>query len=376
MVGGAGRAGAEGAVVLVLGTSAGGVGRHVAELSAGLAARGVAVHVAAPAATLRTFGFAAATAPVEVGASLDPVRDARAALRLRRALRAPSAAGAVVHAHGVRAGLVAALAVRALRPRPALVVTLHNAVLGSGARARLGRAVQDAVCRCADAVLAVSGDLLQQARAAGAHRAQRALVPAPPLPPGRAVLPPGEPVVLVVARLAPQKGLDVLLDAVALLRRPVRVLVAGDGPLRERLAARVAAQELPVHLLGARGDVPDLLASADVVVSASTWEGQPVFVQEALRAGVPVVATDAGGTAEVTGDAAVLVPVGDAAALAAALERLLADPALRRERGAAARGRAAALPTAADALEQVLAEHAAARRAAARRASGGARGVG
>ncbi|WP_432571153.1 glycosyltransferase family 4 protein [Kineococcus sp. SYSU DK005] len=371
-----GRDGERGPVVLVLGTSAGGVGRHVAQLCEGLAGRGHVVHVAAPAQTLRRFAFAAATTAVEVGASLDPVRDARAALRLRTALRAPSARGAVVHAHGVRAGLVAALAVRSLRPRPPLVVTLHNAVLGAGARARLGRAVQDAVCRAADVVLAVSGDLLQQARAAGARRAVRALVPAPVLPPGEPVLPPGEPVVLAVARLAPQKGLDVLLDAAVLLRRPARVVVAGDGPLRAALAARVAAEGLPVRLLGARDDVPGLLASADVAVSASTWEGQPVFLQEALRAGVPVVATDAGGTAEVTGTAALLVPVGDAAALAAALDALLADPDLRARRAALARERAARLPVAADALAQVVREHRRARDARRRRATAGVPGVG
>ncbi|WP_432483260.1 glycosyltransferase family 4 protein [Kineococcus esterisolvens] len=353
-----------GAVVFVLATSAGGVGRHVAELCAGLASEGVRVHVAAPRDTLDRFAFAAATTAVPIGASLDPVRDLGAARALRRALRAPSARGAVVHAHGVRAGLVAALAVRSLRPRPGLVVTLHNAVLGGGARARLGRAVQDAVCRAADAVLAVSQDLVGQARAAGARRVERALVPAPVLRPGEPVLPPGEPVVLAVARLAPQKGLDVLLEAAGLLRQPARVLVAGDGPLRPALAGRIAARALPVRLLGSRDDVPDLLASADVAVSASTWEGQPVFLQEALRAGVPVVATDAGGTAEVTGPAADLVPVGDAAALAAALDALLADPGLRRERAGRARERAAELPRAADALAQVAAVHASARRLA------------
>ncbi|WP_432535865.1 glycosyltransferase family 4 protein [Kineococcus arenarius] len=353
-----------GAVVFVLATSAGGVGRHVAELCSGLSARGAAVHVAAPAETLSRFSFDAATTPVGIGASLHPLRDLRAAARLRRALLAPAARGAVVHAHGVRAALVASLAVRTLRPRPGLVVTLHNAVLGSGGRARLGRAVQDAVCRCADVVLAVSQDLLEQARSAGARRVRRALVPAPVLRPGAPVLPPGDPVVLVVARLAPQKGLGVLLDAVGLLRHRARVLVAGDGPLRAVLAERVEARGLPLVLLGARDDVPDLLASADVAVSASEWEGQPVFLQEALRAGVPVVATDAGGTAEVTGAAADLVPVGDAAALAAAVDALLADPQLREERRARSRERARQLPGAADALAQVLAEHGAARCAA------------
>lgn len=346
-------------VVFVLGSSAGGVGRHVEQLCAGLTGDGVDVRVAAPAQTLRHFAFGVPTTTVEIGASLDPVRDVRAAATLRAALRDPGLRGVVVHAHGVRAGLVATAAVRTLRPRPPLVVTLHNAVLGGGPRVRLGRAVQDLVARSADQVLGVSGDLVEAARRAGARHADRALVPAPVRPAGRAPTPRGEvPVALVVARLAPQKGLGTLLDAVALLRRPVRVLVAGDGPLRPELAARVADEHLPVELLGARSDVPDLLAAADLVVSASRWEGQPVFVQEALRAGVAVVATDAGGTREVTGTAADLVPVGDAAALAAAVEALLADPGRRARRGADARARAAELPTGADALAQVAAVHA------------------
>jgi glycosyltransferase involved in cell wall biosynthesis len=348
-------------VVFVLGSSAGGVGRHVEELCAGLAASGVDVRVAAPAQTLDRFAFGVPTTAVEIGASLDPARDLRAARGLRRILREPALRGAVVHAHGVRAGLVATAAVRTLRPRPPLVVTLHNAVLGSGPRVRLGRAVQDLVVRAADHVLAVSGDLVEAARRAGARDVARALVPAPLRPPGTAVLRGEVPVALVVARLAPQKGLPALLDAVALLHRPVRVLVAGAGPLQDELAARIAREQLPVDLLGARRDVPDLLARADLVVSASVWEGQPVFLQEALRAGVPVVATDAGGTREVTGTAADLVPVGDAAALAAAVDALLADPGLRRRRGADALARAGELPTAADALAQVSAVHARAR---------------
>ena len=358
-----------GPVVFVIGSSAGGVGRHVVQLCGGLSAAGHEVLVAGPAETLRRFGFAhrpgVVTRAVEIGAALHPVRDLRAAATLRRTLRARRAASPVVHAHGVRAGLVAVLAVRSLPARPPLVVTLHNAVLGRGARVRLGRSVQGLVCRGADAVLAVSGDLVAQARRVGAARAVRALVPAPPLPAGdadrvRRELGEG-PSVLVVARLAPQKGLDVLLDAAALLRAPAQVLVAGDGPLRERLAARIVRESLPVRLLGARDDVADLLAAADVAASASSWEGQPVFVQEALRAGVPVVATDAGGTAEVTGAAAELVAVGDAPALAAALDALLLDPQERRAAARRARARAAELPTAEQALAQVVAEHAAAR---------------
>ena len=345
-----------GPVVFVLGSSAGGVGRHVVQLCAGLRGGGVDVRVAAPAETLRRFDFGVPTTAVEIGASLDPGRDLRAVLGLRRALHA--APGALVHAHGVRAGLVAALAVGRRAP---LVVTLHNAVLGAGPRARLGLAVLRVVCRRADVVLGVSGDLVQIAGALGARKTDRALVPAPEPPPGdpgrgRAVLGEG-PVVLAVARLAPQKGLLTLLDVAARLTRG-RIVVVGDGPLHDELAARIRDEHLPVTLAGRRDDVADLLAAADVALSTSLWEGQPVFVQEALRAGVPVVATDVGGTAEVTGDAAVLVPVGDPGALAEALEALLGDPAARAERGRRSAARAAQLPGADAALAQVREIHA------------------
>src|SRR5699024_9668481 len=138
--------------------------------------------------------------------------------------------------------------------------------------------------------------------------------------------------VLVIARLAPQKGLHDLLDAAARLGdgAGVRIRIAGEGPLHEELAARIRAEALPVELLGRREDVPELLAAADLVVSAARWEGQPVALQEALQAGRAILATDAGGTRWVTGEAACLVPVGDARALAAAIAEHR-DPRRRRQ---------------------------------------------
>jgi glycosyltransferase involved in cell wall biosynthesis len=166
---------------------------------------------------------------------------------------------------------------------------------------------------------------------------------------------------VTVARLAPQKGVDVLVDAIAELarRRPDLPFVAawaGEGPLVELLRRRQARDGgAPLRLLGVRRDVADLLAAADVVVVPSRWEGQPLIVQEALRAGAAIVATDAGGTREVAGDAARLVPPGDPQALAAAVEQLLDDPAERERLRAAALARAEELPTTADAVEQVRA---------------------
>lgn len=134
-------------------------------------------------------------------------------------------------------------------------------------------------------------------------------------------------------------------------------LVAGEGPLRAALQARIDAERLPVRLLGNRDDIPDLLAAATMVVWPSRWEGQPLSLSEALTAGKPVVATAVGGIPELMGDAGVLVPYGDVEAMRAAVRELIDDPAERRRRAQAAARRGAELPDAADAVEAVLAAY-------------------
>lgn len=348
-------------VLLVLGTSTGGVGAHVRSLAAGLVAAGDRVVVAGPAATQDLFDFTGAGArfePVAVSTGPRPLADARAVARLRR-----SAAGAdVVHAHGLRAGFLSVAAVRrpvppgfrsvpgARRPdhsgsagrgrrMPVLVVTWHNALLGTGPARRLLALLELVTARRADVVLGASGDLTARATDLGAADARTAAVAAPRRP--AATRSPTEvraelgvaadaPLLLAVGRLAPQKNYPLLLDAAAGWRdrspRPV-VLVAGDGPLQDSLEERIRAEDLPVRLLGRRTDVADLLAAADVVVLTSVWEARALVAQEALAAGVPLVATAVGGVPELVGDAAVLVPAGDAPALAAAVAGLLDDPA-------------------------------------------------
>lgn len=144
------------------------------------------------------------------------------------------------------------------------------------------------------------------------------------------------------ARLAPQKNHAGLLDAFAAGpgRDPrAHLLLAGDGPLREALQARVQAARLDrVQFLGEQADVVPLLAAADVVVLASDWEGSPLTVMEAMAAGRPVVATAVGGVPELvqSGRTGLLVPPGAPRALAHALQRLLAEPALRAQLGGAA----------------------------------------
>jgi glycosyltransferase involved in cell wall biosynthesis len=164
---------------------------------------------------------------------------------------------------------------------------------------------------------------------------------------------PGDRIVLFLGRLVPIKGVDVLLEAAARLppaggpvRVPVRVIVAGDGPLRAELEARARAlsDRCAVELVGeVRGEARDaLVASADVLVLPSLpvaggrSEGAPVTALEAMAAGVPVVASRTGGLAELPPEAAILVPPGDAAALAQGLTRCLDDDALRGRQIAAA----------------------------------------
>jgi glycosyltransferase involved in cell wall biosynthesis len=174
-------------------------------------------------------------------------------------------------------------------------------------------------------------------------------------------VPDGVPLLVTIARLAPQKDLDLLLDAIGIVterhRLPVVLAVAGDGPLAAALSGRARREALPVSFLGHRRDVPDLIAAADVVVSSARWEGQPVALQEALHVGAAIVATDAGGTADVVGDAALLTPVGDAESLASALVDVLRHGSVRDDLRSKAVHRAGELPTAEQAVEAALAAY-------------------
>ena len=379
-------------LALVLGTSTGGTGRHVRMLAAGCAARGVRVEVFGPAQTDRDFAFGGAApgvgfTAVEIADRPRLPGDLRAIARLRRLFRAwrPD----VVHAHGLRAGALAAIAVAFVpaaagnkpgnkpgntQGRQALVVTVHNAPPAGGVTGAIYRVLELIVARNADSVLCVSADLEDRMRAAGARRVGHAVVPAAPVSltgdvsaETRAALraefgaDPGQAIVLAAGRLAAQKGFGLLLDAAARwgdIRPAPLLVIAGQGPLAAELQARAASLGLTVRFVGHRGDVPALLAAADVFVLPSVWEGQALILQEALRAGVPVVATRVGGNPELTGeDAAILVPPGDAQRLAEAVRAVLGDPALATRLRQAAAARTRALPDEDAAVAAALAEY-------------------
>ncbi len=350
-------------VALVLASSTGGIGRHVASLAAGLVSGGHNVTVYGPESAGRQFGFTeagAAFVAVEIPASPQP-GDLRAVRSLRRALSENPPE--IVHAHGLRAGLVAGWA----RPTGVpLVVTWHNAVLAGGLRARAYHLLERRVARIADVTLGASADLVDRARALGATDARLGAVAAPTLhaalrPPAdvRAELglEPDVPLVLSVGRLHPQKGYETLIAAAAKWRDRVpapMVAIAGSGPAYLTLTAQISDSVAPVLLLGHRNDVPDLLAAATLGVVSSVWEARQLFAQEALRAGLPLVSTAVGGLPELLGDAAVFVQAGDVGELHDAVLELLEDPARRSALTAAGYAQAARWPTDVDTITQVL----------------------
>lgn len=152
---------------------------------------------------------------------------------------------------------------------------------------------------------------------------------------------PDRPLVVVVARHEPEKGVDVAIAAVAAWGRPLTLVVAGrEGTATGELttAAAAAPPGVEVRLVGAVHDVADLLAAADVCLLTSRREGLPGVLVEALAVTTPVVAVDIPGVREVLGDdLGVVVTPGDPAAVAAGIERVLGDdppwdPAAARRR--------------------------------------------
>jgi glycosyltransferase involved in cell wall biosynthesis len=155
------------------------------------------------------------------------------------------------------------------------------------------------------------------------------------------------PLLVAVGRLKAPKDFLTLVRALGKLPRDsFEAVIVGEGPDRPQLEDEIESLGLAgaVRLAGERGDVQEVLAGADVFVLTSRSEGMPVSVLEAMAAGLPVVASRVGGVPEqvADGETGLLVEPGDASGLAAALERLLRDGALRRRLGTAGRARAEA----------------------------------
>lgn len=161
-------------------------------------------------------------------------------------------------------------------------------------------------------------------------------------------IPEAAPLAVYTGRLHPAKGLGELVEAWDAVRADwpaARLCVAGEGPLRDTLQDQINARNLGGHILlaGTFDSVDELLAAADLFVLPSHEEGMSLALLEAMAAGLPIVATDIPGNRELAADGqhALLVPPGDAEALADAMARLLGNGSLAAQLAAAARGRVA-----------------------------------
>ncbi|HET7485759.1 MAG TPA: glycosyltransferase [Solirubrobacterales bacterium] len=299
----------------------------------------------------------------ELRQPVQPLHDSRALLKLIRLMR--EFRPHVVHTHTAKAGFLGRQAALAVRPRPAIVHTYHGHVLEGyfgRAKARLYLEMERAMARVSDCLIGVSQatvddlvrlgvaprerfrvlplglDLDRFAELPGALRAESR---------GELGLDTEEVLLVFVGRLVPIKRLDVLLGAFARARESeprLRLAVVGDGEERSRLEGQAAELGIAagVRFLGYRRELHPIFAAADLALLSSDNEGTPVSLIEAAAAGLPAAATDVGGVREVVveEETGMLVPPGDAAALAAAILRLAADAGLRERYGLAARRRA------------------------------------
>ena len=260
----------------------------------------------------------------------------------------------LIHAHGYKADIFAALAWRA--DRPALVSTCHT-WYDNDLAVRLYGAADRFVLRRFDQVVAVSDEV--RARLLAAHVAPSRIrlirngvnmqTFAAAKIQRQTTRTTNEPLRIgLVGRLAQEKGIDVLIRAAAIVIRQspnVVFRVAGDGPDRaslEDLIRQTGIQDR-VHLLGRQPDMPGFYATTDILVSSSRQEGLPVALLEGMASALPVVATRVGAVPEVIvdGESGLLVPPDQPEALASAILRLLNDPDLRLQFAAAAQNRIA-----------------------------------
>ena len=338
----------------------GGMQNHTAQLTRALDARGIAQAVV----TTRPPGAAAREALGERstihrhGLRIRTARQLYAAPAARCALREVTGAD-LVHAHVGEDLAVLPIAARAARrAQVPLVVTVHTSLkhtyTTAGPRSRvlkaLGGRIEAWACDRAGAVIVLTPRLARHLTDGGVPAERVHVIPSGVVPAdfGRPAADPfpevGRPRVLFLGRLARQKGCAVLVEAVARMEEQAEVLVVGDGPERGRLeaaAARAGVAER-IHCAGFRPhhEVAAILRHADVFAAPSLYEELGTVLLEAMAAGLPIVASATGGIPDAVDDAARLVPPGDPASLAAALDALLRDRAEAARLGALARERA------------------------------------
>lgn len=330
----------------------GGAVIHVRDLAVGLLGDGHDVEVMIGGQgpmleRLRTAGIPTTSVP-HLERSIRPSEDARV-LRYLVARWRDGARPDLVHAHTAKAGLLGRVA--AARLAIPCVYTPHAWAFLDGVPAAPRQAylrIEQLAGRLPSSVINVCQYEQEFALVRGVGPLRRHFTihnGVPDVDPECRAEPRRQPArLLVVARFEPQKDHALLVRALAgLAGTDWELELVGDGPMRRACEAQVAAAGLAdrIHFVGEVDDVDRRMARAQVLVLPSRWEALPLTVLEAMRAGLPVVATDVGGLCEavVDGMTGLLVPRGDVVALRRALARVLGSPDLRGRMGAAARDR-------------------------------------
>lgn len=278
---------------------------------------------------------------------ISPLDDARAPLEIRGALR--EIQPDLVSIHSAKAGILGRLACASLGI-PALF-TAHGWSFTDGIpapRRALYWSLEVATWRLARRIIVVSDydrELALRSHIGTPERVVRVHNGMPNLPDLELAQPATRPLRMVtVARFDDQKDYPTLLRALDRLRDlPWEIDCIGDGPGLEPTRAEVIRMGLEdrVRCVGLRRDVPEFLSRAQLFLLVSNWEGFPRSILEAMRAGLPVVASDVGGSAEsvVDGETGYVVPRGDDRALAGRIAELIASPDRARAMGDAGRQR-------------------------------------
>jgi glycosyltransferase involved in cell wall biosynthesis len=278
---------------------------------------------------------------------IHPTNDVRAFWELRHALKRLSPD--LVSTHCGKAGCLGRLAARTLGLP--VIFTAHGWTFTDGVTPRkawayrwaerMASPLADKIITVSeyDRALAIEQRVARSRQMVAIHNGMPDVAPAL-----RADAAASPPRIVMVARFEPQKDHTTALTALAAVRDlPWEIEFIGDGPLlgpAMEMAGRLGLTER-VHFVGARRDVPERLASAQLFLLISNWEGFPRSILEAMRACLPAVVSDVGGSAEsvVDTETGFVIARGDASTLAARLRLLLSDPALRARMGAAGRHR-------------------------------------
>ena len=274
-----------------------------------------------------------------------PIKDLRALWRLIFVIR--DTGPDLVHVHTSKAGILGRFA--ALIGGVPSVYTAHTWCFAEGTRwwwKIAGIPAERLAARCSPVIINVSEanrKLALRHSIAGESRLRTIHNGIPDVSARAQPGLPGVPRIVMVARCTPQKDQALLLRALAYIDPPTRVVLVGDGPTRASLEATACRLKIRdrVDFLGERRDVPEILATSHIFALPTKWEGFPLCILEAMRAGLPVVASDTGGVAEALIDRqnGFLVPRGDYVALGGRLKALIGDAFLRARMGEAGRRR-------------------------------------